>query len=113
MAEGVYANPKMRHFTADYIANWLNANSEVIGHRVDARGCVIGHVQRGGSPSSSDRILAARVGEKAVDLIREGQGGLCVGIVKNRIISTEIDAALAQKRRVDKHLIELADILAR
>ena len=113
MAEGVYANPKMRHFTADYIASWLNANSEIIGHRVDARGCVIGHVQRGGSPTATDRILAARVGEKAVDLIREGQGGLCVGIVKNRIISMEIDKALSQKRRVDKHMIELADILAR
>ena len=113
MAEGVYATPKMHHFTADYIASWLNANSEIIGHRVDARGCVIGHVQRGGSPTANDRILAARMGEKAVDLLREGQGGLCVGIVKNRIVAVEIEKALAMKRRVDKHLIELADILAR
>ena len=113
MAEGVYATPKMHHFTADYIASWLNANSETIGHRVDARGCVIGHVQRGGSPTATDRILAARMGEKAVDLLREGQGGLCVGIVKNRIVAVEIEKALAMKRRVDKHLIELADILAR
>ena len=113
MAEGVYATPKMHHFTADYIASWLNANSEIIGHRVDARGCVIGHVQRGGSPTATDRILAARMGEKAVDLLREGQGGLCVGIVKNRIVAVEIEKALAMKRRVDKHLIELADILAR
>lgn len=113
MAEGVYATPKMHHFTADYIASWLNANSEIIGHRVDARGCVIGHVQRGGSPTATDRILAARMGEKAVDLLREGQGGLCVGIIKNRIVAVEIEKALAMKRRVDKHLIELADILAR
>ena len=113
MAEGVYATPKMHHFTADYIASWLNANSEIIGHRVDARGCVIGHVQRGGSPTATDRILAARMGEKAVDLLREGQGGLCVGIVKNRIVAVEIEKALAMKRCVDKHLIELADILAR
>ena len=53
------------------------------------------------------------MGEKAVDLLREGQGGLCVGIVKNRIVAVEIEKALAMKRRVDKHLIELADILAR
>ena len=113
MAEGVYAAPKMHHFTADYIASWLNANSETVGRRVDARGCVIGHVQRGGSPTASDRILSARMGEKAVDLLREDQGGLCVGVVKNRIVAVEIDKALSMKRRVDKHLIELADILAR
>ena len=113
MAEGVYAAPKMHHFTADYIASWLNANSETVGRRVDARGCVIGHVQRGGSPTASDRILSARMGEKAVDLLRENQGGLCVGVVKNRIVAVEIDKALSMKRRVDKHLIELADILAR
>ena len=68
---------------------------------------------RGGSPTASDRILSARMGEKAVDLLRENQGGLCVGVVKNRIVAVEIDKALSMKRRVDKHLIELADILAR
>jgi 6-phosphofructokinase 1 len=113
MAEGVYAAPKMQHFTADYIASWLNANADTIGHRVDARGCVIGHVQRGGSPTASDRILSARMGEMAVDLLRENKGGLCVGIVKNRMVAVEIDKALSMRRRVDKHLIELADILAR
>lgn len=113
MAEGLYSVPKMHHFTADYIASWLNANAETVGHRVDARGCVIGHVQRGGSPTASDRILSARMGERAVDLLREDKGGLCVGIVKNKIIDIEIDKALSKKGRVDKHLIELADILAR
>ena len=113
MAEGVYHAPKMHHFTADYIASWLNANAETVGHRVDARGCVIGHVQRGGSPTASDRILSARMGEEAVSLLRDGKGDLCVGIVKNRIVTVEIEKALSMKRRVDKHLIELADILAR
>ena len=113
MAEGVYAPEKMKHFTADYIASWLNANPTVIGHRVDARGCVIGHVQRGGSPTASDRILAARMGEEAVNLLRNHVGGKCVGIVKNRIVSVDIDKALSMKRHVDKHLIDLADILAR
>ena len=113
MAEGVYHAPKMHHFTADYIASWLNANAETVGHRVDARGCVIGHVQRGCSPTASDRILSARMGEEAVSLLRDGKGDLCVGIVKNRIVTVEIEKALSMKRRVDKHLIELADILAR
>ncbi len=113
MAEGVYVPDKMKHFTADYIASWLNANPTAVGHRVDARGCVIGHVQRGGSPTASDRILAARMGEEAVNLLREHVGGKCVGIVKNHIVSVEIEKALSMKRRVDKHMIELADILAR
>lgn len=113
MAEGINMSPKMHHFTADYIARWLNANADAVGHRVDARGCVIGHVQRGGSPTASDRILAARMGEAAVDALREGKGNLCVGIHHNRIITVEIDKAVEMKNRVDKHLITLADILAR
>lgn len=80
---------------------------------IESRATILGHVQRGGSPTASDRILSARMGEKAVDLLRENQGGLCVGVVKNRIVAVEIDKALSMKRRVDKHLIELADILAR
>lgn len=113
MAEGVNMTPKMRHFTADYIAQWLNANEEAVGHRVDARGCVIGHVQRGGSPTASDRILAAQMGETAVDELKAGHGNLCVGIRRNKIVTIPIDKAVDMKNHVDKHLITLADILAR
>ncbi len=113
MAEGVTFQSKNEYFTADYIAEWLNQNADLVGQRVDARGCVIGHVQRGGSPTASDRILAARMGEAAVDALREGKANVCVGIRRNRIVTVDTDKATSMKNRVDKHLITLADILAR
>jgi 6-phosphofructokinase 1 len=112
MAEGIHMQPGMGHFTVDYIASWLNHNQGSVGHKVDARGSVIGHVQRGGSPSSADRILAARMGECAVDALREGKSNLCVGIRNNKIITVDITKAVSMKKKVSKHLISLADILS-
>ncbi|WP_277630168.1 6-phosphofructokinase [Atopococcus tabaci] len=50
----------------------------------------LGHVQRGGSPTARDRVLASTFGAKAVELLKEGKGGLCVGIVNNQIIANDI-----------------------
>ena len=58
------------------------------------RATVLGHVQRGGSPSPTDRVLASRMGEKAVELLIQGIGGQCVGIKDNAIISVPIEEAL-------------------
>lgn len=62
----------------------------------------LGHVQRGGSPNAFDRILAARMGAFAVDCILAGKGGICVGIVNNKLVSYDIYDALALPR--DKHV---------
>ena len=77
----------------------------------DTRATVLGHVQRGGSPSAFDRILAARMGAYAVDALREGKGGICIGLVHNEIVSYDIYEALKLPR--DKHisLLRLIDIL--
>ncbi len=58
------------------------------------RATVLGHVQRGGSPTPTDRVLASRMGEKAVELLIQGIGGQCVGIKDNAIISVPIEEAL-------------------
>ncbi|GAA0357252.1 6-phosphofructokinase [Alkalibacterium iburiense] len=50
----------------------------------------LGHVQRGGSPTARDRVLASQFGAKAVDLLKQGKGGLCLGIVKEEIIAHDI-----------------------
>lgn len=47
---------------------------------------VLGHVQRGGSPTARDRVLASQFGAKAVDVLKEGRGGLCLGIVKEELV---------------------------
>lgn len=75
------------------------------------RSTILGHVQRGGSPTAFDRMLASRMGEKAVDLLVEGIGGHCVGIVDNQIISTPINEALAKPCVEHKNLYRLFDRL--
>lgn len=55
-----------------------------------ARVSVLGHVVRGGSPSARDRVLASKFGWKAVELLKDNQGGLCIGIRDNEIVATDI-----------------------
>ena len=77
----------------------------------EAKAEVLGRVQRGGSPSAFDRILASRMGAYAVDCLLEGKGGICVGMVNNKIVDYEIMEALQLAR--DKHIsvLRLIDIL--
>ncbi len=75
------------------------------------RATVLGHVQRGGSPTPTDRVLASRMGEKAVDLLMQGIGGQCVGIRENKIVSTPIEEALNTPRSSRKQLQNLFDRL--
>ncbi len=75
------------------------------------RATVLGHIQRGGSPTPTDRMLASRMGEKAVDLLMEGIGGHCVGIIDNHITSVPISEALERPRASRKQLYRLFDRL--
>lgn len=74
-----------------------------------ARVTVLGHVQRGGSPTAKDRVLASRFGVRAVELLKEGQGGLCIGIRDNKIIASDIVDTLENgKHRIDLDLYDLS-----
>ena len=75
------------------------------------RATVLGHIQRGGSPTPTDRMLASRMGEKAVDLLMEGIGGQCVGIIENHLTSMPIQEALERPKASRKHLYRLFDRL--
>ncbi|MDY6062725.1 MAG: 6-phosphofructokinase [Erysipelotrichaceae bacterium] len=75
------------------------------------RATVLGHIQRGGSPTPNDRILASRMGEKAVELLIEGIGGECVGIIDGKICSMSIENALSSIRNNTKQLYKLFDQL--
>lgn len=75
------------------------------------RSTVLGHVQRGGSPSAFDRVLATLMGDKAVELLVNGQGGQCVGIVGNEIVSYPIAEALDMTKRSRKALHDLHERL--
>ena len=75
------------------------------------RATVLGHIQRGGSPSPFDRMLASRMGEKAVSLLLDGVGGHCVGEIDGAITSLPIEEALMRPRKSRKHLYCLFDRL--
>lgn len=75
------------------------------------RATVLGHIQRGGSPTPNDRVLASRMGEKAVTLLMNDIGGQCVGVLENEIIALPIDEALQRPRASRKQLYRLFDRL--
>lgn len=78
----------------------------------ETRVTVLGHIQRGGSPTAFDRVLASRLGAEAVELLLKEQSGYMVGMKNNQIISLDIEEALSQKHQLDLHLYQLASILA-
>ncbi|MGY5352719.1 6-phosphofructokinase [Wenyingzhuangia sp. IMCC45533] len=78
----------------------------------DVRVSVLGHMQRGGSPSCFDRVLAGRLGVKAVDLLLEGKSNLMVGINNNEITSTDLEKAVKLHHNINKNLLRVADILS-
>ncbi|MBS1468515.1 MAG: ATP-dependent 6-phosphofructokinase, partial [Erysipelatoclostridium sp.] len=68
---------------------------------------VLGHMQRGGSPTAFDRVLASRMGDYAVDLLINGVSGACVGIVKNELKYYPIEEALKLPRHSCKDLLKV------
>ena len=72
----------------------------------ETRANVLGHMQRGGRPSARDRVLASRMGIKAVELLMEGKGGLCVSDVKGEIVGLPIEEVLSHRRRVNEGIYE-------
>ena len=78
----------------------------------ETRVTVLGHVQRGGSPTATDRVLASRLAAKAVELLLEGKGGRAVGIVNNKLVDYDIIEALKIPHVVDKKMYELSQELS-
>ena len=73
---------------------------------------VLSYLQRGGSPTYRDRILATQCGMKAIDLIRHGDTGKAVGEVDGRIIAVDLAEALEQKQSIDLDMYKAVDILS-
>ncbi|MEH7176476.1 6-phosphofructokinase [Neobacillus vireti] len=78
----------------------------------DVRLSVLGHIQRGGSPTAADRVLASRLGARAVELLIEGKGGRAVGIEKNSLVDYDIVEALERKHKLDLELVKLSKELS-
>ena len=76
------------------------------------RTTVLGYIQRGGSPSMEDRVLASRLAIRAVELLRDGIGGNVVGVKGGEVIDLPIDEALAIRPRFDDALFDQAKMLS-
>jgi len=80
---------------------------------LETRATVLGHIQRGGAPTAFDRVLASRMGAYAVELLRAGEGGRCVGIQANELVHHDIIDALENMNRPFKEcLLDLCHRLA-
>jgi len=77
----------------------------------DVRVSVLGHMQRGGAPSCYDRVLASRMGVKAVEALLDGQTNLMVGILANNIILTPIEKAIKGSTKINKELVRVSEIM--
>ena len=98
---------------AEGVGNAQDLGKEIIAETgADLRVTILGHVQRGGSPSAFDRILASRMGVRAVDLLLDGKSARVVGIRDNQIIDMDITDALKMTRPFDKGTYEMAKILS-
>ncbi len=71
----------------------------------------LGHIQRGGSPSAYDRILASRLGVASVHALEEGQSNIMIGLISGKIKYTQISEAISKTKDINQSLYSLVDIL--
>jgi len=90
------------------LADYVKENMEDYSPRVT----VLGHLQRGGSPSCSDRVLASRLGVKAVELLLDGEKDVMVGVRNNQIVATPIMETMRCKNSINRELLRISDILS-
>lgn len=78
----------------------------------DIRVSVLGHIQRGGNPTALDRVIASRMGVAAVQGLLEGKRNVMVGIINKQIAFTSFEKSIKHHRKIDKTLLDLAEILS-
>ena len=80
---------------------------------MDTRTTVLGYIQRGGSPSASDVLLASCFGAYAINLVKQGIGGRCVGTKNRKLFDIDIIEACSMTKKFDKELYDIAEVLSR
>jgi len=97
--------------SATDIARYLEEREEETGF--DVRLSILGHIQRGGSPSAFDRMLATRLGAAAVDQLSQGQHGVLVGWVEGAVETIRLADIVDCTRGIDESTYHMAEVLAR
>lgn len=96
-------------YNAKTLTEFFTTHKERLGFSI--RSTILGHVQRGGSPGVSDRILASKLGKGAVDAIAREQFGVLVGLINNKVATTPYENIIGKTKKLNKELFELARIL--
>jgi 6-phosphofructokinase 1 len=73
---------------------------------------ILGHVQRGGSPSAFDRILASRLGEASIEALLDGQRNIMLGIDNNKVVAVPFSKAIKNDKPVDPELMKVLKVLS-
>jgi 6-phosphofructokinase 1 len=97
------------NYNAAKLDEYFQAHKDRLGF--DLRMTILGHVQRGGTPSAFDRILASRLGAAATDVMAHGEYGVLTGLIKSEMKTTPLEVVAASKKTIDLNLFELARIL--
>jgi 6-phosphofructokinase 1 len=79
---------------------------------IEARATILGHIQRGGSPTVRDRVMASMMGAKATELIKNGVFNQVIALRDNKVIGIDINEALETTKEIDNDMIELSKILS-
>ncbi len=104
VAEGAHCN-------AQALADHFKQHHERTGFEL--RMTILGHVQRGGSPTAFDRLLASRLGNGAIELLLQGGSGKRVGLIGGKVDFTPLDQVAGRRKPLDLKLFEMANVLAR
>lgn len=104
VAEGAQCN-------AEKMSLHFQEHKERLGFEL--RVTILGHVQRGGVPGAFDRLLATRLGGAATKYLANGDHGILVGLIKDEVTTTSLADVVANKKRLDLNLLELARVLAK
>lgn len=88
------------------LAEYIRENLE----EYEVKVTVLGHIQRGGSPSCYDRVLASRLGVGAIDALLNGERDVMIGVSNNKVVSVAFNDAIKGENEIDRELIRVADI---
>lgn len=91
-------------------ANAIVEKLKAVDPEFDPRVTILGHIQRGGSPTAYDRLLASRLGNAAVEALLRGETNKMAGLINNKIVLTSYDDAINKRKALDPELIRLVDI---
>ncbi|GFN22433.1 6-phosphofructokinase [Thermanaeromonas sp. C210] len=98
---------------AEGAASGLEVGQEIARRtKLESRVTILGHIQRGGIPTAFDRILASRLGARAVELLAQGVSGRMVGMQANRIVDIPLEEVLQGEKGIEEEVYQLANDLA-